>query len=67
VRNNIKGIMMAEIDIEDVTNTVIKNIPSKDVQQAMLDEVKQRMESGESEAHALYNVFGNNSPLNKIH
>ena len=41
--------MMAEIVIDEVTNTVIKNIPSKDVQQAMLDEVKQRMGSGESE------------------
>jgi hypothetical protein len=58
---------MAEIDIDDVTNTVIKNLPSKYVQQAMLDEVKQRMESGESEELAIQNVFGNNSPLNKAH
>ena len=49
------------IVIDDVTNTVIKNLPSKDAQQAMLDEVKQPVESGESEALAVYNVFGNNS------
>jgi hypothetical protein len=58
---------MAEIDITDVLNLALENLPSKDVQQAMLDEVKQRMESGESEALAFYNVFGNNSPLNNTH
>ena len=40
---------MAEIDITDVLNVALENLPSKDVQQAMLDEVKQRMGSGESE------------------
>lgn len=37
---------MAEIDISDVLNLALKNLPSKDIQQAMLDEVKQRMENG---------------------
>jgi|GEM_PF-1789263 len=58
---------MAEIDIWDVLNLALKNLPSKDIQQAMLDEVKQRMESGESEELAIHNVFSNNSPLNKAH
>ncbi len=58
---------MAEIDISDVLNLALKNLPSKDIQQAMLDEVKQRMESGESEELVIHNVFGNNSPLNKAH
>lgn len=58
---------MAELDISEVLNLALKNIPNKDVQQAMLDEVKQRMESGESEEFAIHNVFSNNSPLNKAH
>lgn len=58
---------MAEIDISDVLNLALKNLPSKDIQQAMIDEVKQRMESGESEELAIHNVFGSNSPLNKAH
>ncbi len=51
----------------DVLNLALKNLPSKDIQQAMLDEVKQRMENGESEELAIHNVFSNNSPLNKAH
>lgn len=58
---------MAELNISDVLNMAIKNLPSKDVQQAMLDEVKERINKGESDELAIHNVFGNNSPLNKQH
>ena len=58
---------MAELDISDVLNLVLKNLPSKDVQQAMLEDVNKRMNNGESEELAIHNVFGNNSPLNKQH
>jgi len=58
---------MAEIDISEVLNLALKNLPSKGVQQAMLDEVNERMNNGESEEFAIHNVFGNNSPLNKQH
>lgn len=36
---------------------MIKNLLSKNVKQAMLDEVKHRIEKGENEELALYNVF----------
>ncbi len=52
---------MAEIDISEVLNLALKNLPSKDIQQAMLDEVKQRMESGESEELELYKLFAGDS------
>lgn len=58
---------MAELNISDVLNIALKNLPSKDVQQAMLDEVKERINKGESDELAIHNVFGNNSPLNKQH
>ena len=58
---------MAEIDISDVLNLALKNLPSKDIQRAILDEVKQCMESGESEELEIHNIFSNNSPLNKAH
>jgi hypothetical protein len=58
---------MAELNISDVLNIALKNLPSKDVQQAMLEEVKERINKGESDELAIHNVFGNNSPLNKQH
>jgi hypothetical protein len=58
---------MAELDISAVLNLALKNLPSKNVQQAMLDEVKKRINKGESEELAIHNVFDNNSPLNKQH
>ncbi len=59
--------MMAELNISDLLNMALNNLPSKDVQQAMIDEVKERISKGESEELAIHNVFGNNSPLNKQH
>ena len=58
---------MVELDILDVLNLALKNLPSKEAQQAMLDEMKTRIENGESEELSFYHVFGNNSPLNKQH
>lgn len=58
---------MAELNISDVLNIAFKNLPSKDVQQTMLDEVQERINNGESEELAIHTVFGNNSPLNKQH
>ena len=58
---------MAEITIADILSIALENLPSLEVQQAMLDEIEQLKQQGLSEGLAVKTVFGNNNPINKAH
>ena len=52
---------MAEIDLEGVFSVLLKNLPSVERQQAVLDEVERLKLTGLTEEQAIRLVFDNNT------
>ena len=64
---NSADAIMTERDIKDVLTIVLKNLPSVNVQKAVVDEIERLKRKGYSEHYAINCVFENNNFANKAH